>query len=370
MPTRPTRKKYPKICFDRILDEAQILEAARRAVEENPANIPLVPISSGAAALPEVAFLALETRTLWAPGRTLRVRFLEGDPVVQAKVQQVAKTWEQHANIVFSFGDDSDAEIRVSFKTNSGSWSYLGTDALGIPTNQATMNYGWLTPTTSNDEYNRVVLHEFGHALGCIHEHQHPANGIPWNRPAVYRAYGGPPNFWSREKVDSNIFQKYSADQTQFSEFDRHSIMLYPIPKELTDGVFEVGLNFALSDLDRSFIGAVYPFDLTPVTELTIGAPATQASIGVHGEEDLFRFRVNTAGRYTIETGGNTDVFMGLYGPDDRLRQIASDDDSGKGLNARISKELQAGTYFVRVRHFRPRSTGAYTLEVYAGTPR
>ena len=50
------------------------------------------------------------------------------------------------------------------------------------------MNYGWLTPESAQDEVRRVVLHEFGHALGLIHEHQNPkGGGIEWNRDAVQR---------------------------------------------------------------------------------------------------------------------------------------------------------------------------------------
>jgi hypothetical protein len=51
------------------------------------------------------------------------------------------------------------------------------------------MNYGWLLANTPDQEYSRVVLHEFGHALGAIHEHQHPAAGIPWDKPKVYEYY-------------------------------------------------------------------------------------------------------------------------------------------------------------------------------------
>jgi serralysin len=49
------------------------------------------------------------------------------------------------------------------------------------------MNYRWLTPGTLNDEYSCVVLHEFGHALGCPHEHQHPEYDIDWNREMCMR---------------------------------------------------------------------------------------------------------------------------------------------------------------------------------------
>ena len=105
------------------------------------------------------------------------------------------------------------------------------------------MNLGWLTSETREDEYHRVVLHEFGHALGCIHEHQHPQGGIPWDKAAVYRFYSGPPNNWNQEQVDRNIFQRYDKSQTQYSKFDPKSIMLYAIPNTLTTGDFETGWN-------------------------------------------------------------------------------------------------------------------------------
>ncbi len=130
------RKSLPKICFDRLLADDQIILAARQAVEENPANIPLSTAPADGFGSIEPLELALETRTLWKPGRELRVRFLDGDPVVQAKVAEVAHRWEEYANIRFVFGDDPQAEIRIAFTPGAGSWSYLGTDALGISPRQ------------------------------------------------------------------------------------------------------------------------------------------------------------------------------------------------------------------------------------------
>ena len=106
----------------------------------------------------------------------------------------------------------------------------------------------------------QVVLHEFGHALGLIHEHQNPAAAIPWNRAAVYEYYIGPPNHWTPEQVETNLFRTYAASLTQHSAFDPQSIMLYPIPEEFTEGGFSVGWNATLSAVDREYVAAWYPF--------------------------------------------------------------------------------------------------------------
>ena len=180
--------KTIKTCTDRELPVNKMIEAMAKAVAENPANAPSI---STRGLLPGVMppsplALAAVTGKLWQPGRTLRVRFLDGDPTVQQKLQPYAHVWSQYANIKFVFGTDPDAEIRISF-AQPGSWSYIGTDALSIAKNEPTMNFGWLKKTTVNDEYSRVVTHEFGHALACIHEHQNPVADIPWDKPKVYQ---------------------------------------------------------------------------------------------------------------------------------------------------------------------------------------
>jgi Matrixin len=180
---------------------------------------------------------------------------------VQAKVEQYARQWEQYANINFQFVDGKNAVIRISFEQD-GSWSALGTDALVeeyFPKNEPTMNYGWLTPNSEEDDYSSVVLHEFGHALGMIHEHTSPVNGIQWNKEAVYESLSGPPNRWDKETIDFNMFERYTITQTQFTEFDPHSIMLYSFPKEWTLNGMSFPVNTVLSEKDKKFISARYP---------------------------------------------------------------------------------------------------------------
>jgi serralysin len=205
--------------------------------------------------------LAVVRDKLWDVGATVRVKFLEGDAVVQSKVRSFATQWMKYANIKIEFVEDGNAEVRIAFDENDGSWSFIGRDALDIPQDESSMNYGWLTPETEDTEYSRVVLHEFGHSLGAIHEHQNPAAGIPWNKEAVYEYYMGPPNNWTKDDVDNNLFRRYSKTITNFTNFDDGSIMLYPIPAEFTTtGIAIGGNNSILSDLDKNFMQQQYPY--------------------------------------------------------------------------------------------------------------
>jgi len=132
---------------------------------------------------------AADLRARRGNGRTLRVKILNGTPKIKAKIRQYASVWTQYANIHFDFVDDADAEIRVNVDNSGQSWSRVGTGCLAVSPDQPTMNFGWLTDSTPDDEFSRVIVHEFGHAVGCIHEHQSPAAGIPWNRTAVEEYY-------------------------------------------------------------------------------------------------------------------------------------------------------------------------------------
>ncbi len=300
-------------------------------------------------------------RKKWQTGQTITVYFMDGQESVQERVKPYAHLWSRYANIRFKFVDDPNADIRISFNER-GSWSYLGTDARFIPKDQPTMNFGWLRPATEASEYNRVVVHEFGHALGLAHEHQNPDNGIPWNKPVVYEYYGGPPNNWSKEQVDVNLFQQYDDDQVQYSAFDSDSIMLYPVPNEFTIGDFEIGWNTGLSETDKSFISRMYP---KPANELIVDAPPRVEAISSFGEVDTFTFLVSEAGTFRIETEGRTDLVMMLYGPEDDTELIAMDDDSGRRLNPRIVEALEWGEYTVRIQHFSKQRLGDYAIGVY-----
>lgn len=255
---RATNGEGIQICTQmRLPDELQTL-GDTLAVKENPANghVPVPGMVTPALALP--------IGKMWANGRTLRVKILNGTPKVKAKIQEYGSQWSQYANIKLQWVTSGDAEIRVNVDSSGGSWSYVGTDNLAVAASNQTMNFGWLTDSTAEDEYSRVILHEFGHALGCIHEHSSPAAaGISWNKQAVYDYYLAT-NGWTKAQVDSNVFALYAESTTQFTALDETSIMLYAIPAGLTTNGFTVGWNRVLSAMDKTFIGQVYPFEAAP----------------------------------------------------------------------------------------------------------
>jgi hypothetical protein len=296
-------------------------------------------------------------------GSKLRARFLGGTAAQQAKAREQAKWWTDVANIGIEFGTANDAEIRISFDPSDGAWSYIGTDCRGIPTNEATMNLGFLDGGTA--------AHEFGHAIGLAHEHQNPAGGIQWNEQVVIQEAAKSPNFWDEATTRHNILRRYSADQIKGTTFDPDSIMLYFFPASWTLNGIATHENDILSQLDKQFIAGakMYPKATGGVansTELKVNASRrTSASIGKFGEEDVFRFTAASDGRYVIDTRGPTDVVMKLFGPNSETAIIAEDDDSGVDLNARIVSNLIKGDYFVQVRHYnRASGVGNYTVKV------
>ena len=299
----------------------------------------------------------------WLNGSTLQVRFINGTEAQRAIVKEQAAWWMDAANIKFDFNQSPQADVRISFNPADGAWSYIGTDCKSIPSDQPTMNLGFLDGGTA--------AHELGHTLALLHEHSNPQGGIQWNKEAVIKDLSGPPNFWDEATIWHNVFEKYNADQVNGTEFDPDSIMLYAFPASWTLNNMATHSNNVLSELDKSFIASakMYPKDKpTPATatELIVDAPLrTKASIGAFGEFDLYRFEIKIPGRYLMDTFGFTDVVMELFGPNSETALMTTDDDSGVYLNAKINIDLLAGTYFMSIRHYnKTAGKGNYTIRV------
>ncbi|MCX7240995.1 MAG: M12 family metallopeptidase [Burkholderiales bacterium] len=251
------------ICFERIIpDELDAEQHVRRALRGELIAAKGAGTRLTANEVGHVARMALISTKKWGSGFTVRCCFLDGSAKMQKKVRVLAKEWEKYANVKIKFVTKGPAEVRISFYADEGSWSAVGRDALNrsyFPLHQPTMNFGWVRDDSDPVEDRAVVLHEFGHALGCIHEHQAPTFDRKWNQAAVMKYFQGAPNFWDEEAIRQNVLIKYSPKGIQATRFDPKSIMLYAFDAELfSDGRGPTNQNSDLSPTDRTMIKQMY----------------------------------------------------------------------------------------------------------------
>jgi len=184
----------------------------------------------------------------WLIPRDATVCFLNGTIEEQDLVKSLI---EKHYHAIdmavrFRFVPPSDPDpifIRVKFTTSGkSSFTYVGErfDNPVVPTMVLQL------AGRSNRYKQMVILHEFGHALGMDHHHQHPDSGIKWNEDRILPAYRG--QFCELKQFQVPV------------PYDRDSIMHYEIPKGMTTNLTEdIINNCVLSVGDKKHLMLMHP---------------------------------------------------------------------------------------------------------------
>jgi hypothetical protein len=285
---------------------------------------------------------------LWASGATLAVCFVEeATPAARQRIMAAAKEWAKAAdlNIQFDFGDPAGPQmcdntkahqISISFK-GDGSSSYVGTDSKD---HEPSMVLGSLNDDKSRvaqdpQEVKRIVLHEFGHAIGLEHENQSPeahcGDQIDWPKAEKYYQEH---MHWSPKTVHENletmaIPMRAAKDALKISGHDPKSIMQYAMPAEIfkegTSASCMTKLNYDLSDTDRKWVEDLYSDQQSDIKKAMLdttdkilkqgGVPDEERKAAIAKIGETFGITVsqtNNAGRdviapvQTITGNGNT----------------------------------------------------------------
>lgn len=243
------------VCAPMTLPEDALWAAAVAAVDESPANAP-------AGVLPAERIAVLATKFWGARVADLTVGFVERpSQAMMDKVLAIANRWGAFSAARFRQTNDlSQAVVRISFG-GGGYWSYIGTDNLQIPANRQTMNLEGFSLNTSESEWLRVVQHEFGHALGCPHEHARPAV-VDLLDPRKVINYFSRTQGWDEQTIREQILTPLDERSFQAGSSpaaDQSSIMAYSFPGSLTRNGRPVPGGNDFSPTDKTYFNKLYP---------------------------------------------------------------------------------------------------------------
>jgi hypothetical protein len=250
------------VCRPKRLPQNMWVAAAQVASKLNPLNHPpvnrLMLVSKGFT--PDKQSIAVLTTKYWGnKGVKLTVGFMDNPSLeLRSRILSHMNAWNKTANITF-VQTKTDPQVRIARLPGDGHWSYLGTDVLVIPKNEATMNLDSFTMKTSESEYRRVVRHETGHTLGAPHEHMRKAL-VNLIDPKKAIEFYGRDQGWDPEMVRRQVLTALEESSLIGTmTVDDNSIMCYQIPGKVTKNGKAIPGGKDIDKSDFSFMATIYP---------------------------------------------------------------------------------------------------------------
>lgn len=253
-----------KTCLTHLLPMEQRLEAAKKAIEINPKNLP-AGVDPDKLTGKSGERLAIVINKWWGPKVLLTVEFLDSPPQdLRDRIIDHMNAWDRDASVRF-VESSTDPIVRISRFSDAdipgmgGYWSYIGTDVSLIPPGQPTLNLEGFTMATPDSEFHRVVRHEAGHTLGFPHEHMRKELIERLDREKVMKAFMKSQGWSEQEVIDQILTPLEESSIMGTEDTDQSSIMCYQIDGSLTiDGQPILG-GLDINELDHSFAAIVYP---------------------------------------------------------------------------------------------------------------
>jgi hypothetical protein len=196
------------------------------------------------------------------------VYFIDGTPEQRRHVEEYAEEWIYRTGIPIEwvFGSQERKHIRITF-SGSRNWSWYGNQTFEGDGVQPTMRLGVYNTSKSAATQRRTTLHEFGHALGLMHEQLDPRANLHFNEQVMFPSLqkNWCDQHWTTEKCYAEMIKQIIHPTTPGHEcvgksrYDQKSIMHYWFDKgwvvEYPKGI---PLNMKLSGGDVACVRQLY----------------------------------------------------------------------------------------------------------------
>ncbi len=212
---------------------------------------PVDPIGTHALSRPKRGLA--DPQLLWPQFSRIKVSMTDLTQEQKEFTKDNINKWAPHVNLEFEFTEQQDGDIRIKGNNDiDGGYSYVGIEAKRIDVDKPTMEIGFLGGL---NEFNAgTVIHEFGHALGLHHEHQHPSHTLDFNVGKIKQD--------TQYDKDPTLFElAYGpiTGQLASTAYDQKSVMHYGIPQERLNSGERIEDNNELSEGDKEIASLLYP---------------------------------------------------------------------------------------------------------------
>ena len=199
----------------------------------------------------------------------LDVLFISGSTENQNYVRKFAPEWSEYANVDFIFHTSRNTAEKIDImleiqevdeSKGLGGRSYIGSDSrLKSDQNSPSMHL-YFSSSTDTATKKGLILHEFGHALGLVHEHQHPERNFEYDLEAILKYCED--QMWSESECYKHKIDKFESLAYDYFTYDPRSIMHYQmhdnyIKSSEDPEIFKYVRGLSL--LDKIAISQIYP---------------------------------------------------------------------------------------------------------------